>query len=196
MFSLNEGLQLTVWSKKKSTLYCVINSMFLFIFIVFFDCRCCYHHCNDVITTHFLLLKHFWPCLNNVLHHWRTVHIDGLNKKIIISPTSVKMSPSVPPHPRVAAHRCDGPLQPRHPKKTRKKRSQLFFHRHIEPLYWLYSTYQNCRPFWNLWHTIHWKKSHILHCKQRQFVVGAINSGVNLDVSLLQLLDRVNNGLH
>ena len=50
-------------------------------------------------------------------------------------------------------------------KKRGKKRSQLFFQRHIEPLYWLYSMYQNCRPFWNLWHTIHWEKSHILHCK-------------------------------
>ena len=42
-------------------MYYVINSMFLFIFIVFFDCRCCYHHYNDDVTTHFLLLKHFWP---------------------------------------------------------------------------------------------------------------------------------------
>ena len=39
---------------------------------------------------------------------------------------------SVPPHPRVAALRCLGPLQPQHPKKMRKKRSQLLH----SPAYW------------------------------------------------------------
>ena len=190
---------LTVWcviKKKKYIIYVLCYKFNVLIhFIVFFDCRCCYHHDNDDFTTHVLLLKHFWPWLNNVLHQNEGLHNDGDQKKRNEEPMIVKMSRRTPASPRDGTSLC-WPLTTTATKKWGKKRSQLFFQRHIEPLYWLYSTYQNCRPFWNLWHTIHWKKSHILHCKQRQFVVGAINSGVNLDVSLLQLLDRVNNGLH
>ena len=38
---------------------------------------------------------------------------------------------------------------------------------------------------------MHWKKSYILHCNHRQFVVDAINRGVKTNFSSLQLFDRV-----
>jgi hypothetical protein len=53
------------------------------------------------------------------------------------------------------------------------------------------SMYPNYRPFWYLWHTMHWKKSYILNCKQRQFVADAINHGVKANFSSLQLFDCV-----
>ena len=134
MFSLHiDG----VIKKKKYIMYYVINSMFLFIFIVFFDCRCCYHHYSDDVTTHFLLLKHFWPWFNNVLHQNEGLHIDGLNKKIIISPTGVKMHV---PYPCTPAWRHFVVLTPYNhgtPKKWEKNVHNYFIHRHIDPVYGL-----------------------------------------------------------
>jgi hypothetical protein len=46
-------------------------------------------------------------------------------KKKKKSPYDCKKWAAIPLHPRVAALRCLGPLQPQHPKKMRKKRSQL-----------------------------------------------------------------------
>jgi hypothetical protein len=53
------------------------------------------------------------------------------------------------------------------------------------------STYPNYRPFYIFWHTMHWKKSYILHCNHRQFVADVINRGVKANFSILQLFDRV-----
>jgi hypothetical protein len=52
-FPSMKDVTLAVWSIKKIHYILVINSTLLFIFIVFFDCRCCYHHYNDDITAHF-----------------------------------------------------------------------------------------------------------------------------------------------
>ena len=196
MFSLNEGLQLTVWSKKKSTLYCVINSMFLFIFIVFFDCRCCYHHDNDDFTTHVLLLKHFWPWLNNVLHQNEGLHNDGDQKKRNEEPVIVKMSRRTPASPRDGTSLC-WPLTTTAPKKNGGKNVRNYSFSGILNHCIGYIQRTKIVDHSGIFDTPFIGKNHTFCiAKQRQFVVGAINSGVNLDVSLLQLLDRVNNGLH
>ena len=137
---------LTVWSKKKIHYILVINSMRLFIFIVFFDCRCCYHHYNDDVTTHFLLLKHFWPLINNVLHQNEGLHIDGLNKKIIISPTGVKMSLRTPSPPRGGTSLW-WLLTTTAPQKNEKKTFTTTSFTGILTQSTVCSTYPNYRPF-------------------------------------------------
>ena len=62
---------------------------------------------------------------------WRTSQWRSKQKNNNFS-HGCKNACSVPPHPRVAALRCLGPLQPQHPKKMRKKRSQLLH----SPAYW------------------------------------------------------------
>jgi hypothetical protein len=187
MFSLHiDG----VIKKNKYIMYYVINSMFLFIFIVFFDCRCCYHHYNDDVTTRFLLLKHFWPLINNVLHQNEGLHIDGLNKKIIISPTGVKMSLRTPSPPRGGTSLW-WLLTTTAPQKNEKKTFTTTSFTGTLTQSTVCSTYPNYRPFYHLWHTIHWKHPYIMHYKQHQIVVDATNSGVKAILSSFQLFDHV-----
>jgi hypothetical protein len=163
-------------------MYYVINSMYLLIFIVFFDCRCCYHHYNDDVTTRFLLLKHFWPLINNVLHQNEGLHIDGLNKKKIISPTGVKMSLRTLAPPRGGTSLW-WPLTTTAPKKTRKKRSQLLH----SPAYW--PSLRFAQRTLIIDHSVIFdtpcieNKTYNLHCNHRQFVTDAIHRGVKANFS-------------
>ena len=70
--------------------------MFLFTFIVFLDCRCCLPRYNNDIKTNFLLLQHFWPCLNNVIK--KKTPCD--HKKHRHSPTILKTDRRTPAPPR------------------------------------------------------------------------------------------------
>ena len=123
------------------------------------------------------------------------VHIDGLFQKRKDSPTSVKMGRRTPAPPRGGTTLWQ-PLTTTIPQKWGEIPFTTTSVTGILTQCTVCSTYSNYRPFWNLWHTMHWKHSNILHYKQHQFVVDTVNSGVNPDVSLLHLLDRVNNGLH
>ena len=122
-------------------------------------------------------------------------HIDGLFQKRKDSPTSVKMGRRTPAPPRGGTTLWQ-PLTTTTPQKWGEIPFTTTSVTGILTQCTVCSTYSNYRPFWNLWHTMHWKHSNILHYKQHQFIVDTINSGVNPDVSLLHLLDRVNNGLH
>ena len=151
---------------------------------------------NNDIAAHFLLLQHFWPCLNNVFTSMKCLfHIDGLFQKRKDSPTSVKMGRRTPAPPRGGTTLWQ-PLTTTIPQKWGEIPFTTTSVTGISTQCTVCSTYSNYRPFWNLWHTMHWKHSNILHYKQHQFVVDTVNSGVNPDVSLLQLLNHVNNGLH
>ena len=130
--------------------------------------------------------------INEVYAH---IHIDGLLQKRKDSPTSVTMGRRTPAPPRGGTSVWE-PLITTNPKKWGGILFTISSVTGIMTQCTVCSTYSNSRPFWHLWHTMHWKHSYILHYKQHQFIVDTINSGVNPDVSLLQLLDRVNNGLH
>jgi len=121
---------------------------------------------------------------------WRTSQWRWSKKKKK-SPYDCKNACSVPPHPRVAALRCVDPLQPQHPKKMRKKRSQLLH----SPAYWPSLRFAQRTLIidhsTSLTHHALYKKSYNLHCKQRQFVADAINRGVKANFSILQLFYRV-----
>ena len=76
---------------------------------------------NNDIAAHFLLLQHFWPCLNNVFTSMKCLfHIDDLFQKRKDSPTSVKMGRNTPVPPCGGTSLCQ-PLATTPPKKTEKK---------------------------------------------------------------------------
>ena len=84
-------------------------------------------HCRQVFIVEALLTI----CKQCFTSKWRTSQWRWSKKKKK-SPYDCKKWAAIPLHPRVAALHCLGPLQPQHPKKLRKKRSQLLH----SPAYW------------------------------------------------------------
>ena len=109
--------------------------MFLFTFIVFLDCRCCLPRYNNDIKTNFLLLQHFWPCLNNVI-----------KKKTPCDPKKTQAfshdSKNGPPYPGTPAWRhivVITILNHGHKKMGEKTHRKYFIRRHIDPVYGLFN---------------------------------------------------------
>ena len=100
-----------------------------FFFLITPSIRYWYHPSRR--KSQFFIGATLWPCLNNGLHHWRTVHIDGLNKKIIISPTSVKMGLRTLAPPRGGTS-LSWPLTTTAPQKNEKKTFATI----LSPAYW------------------------------------------------------------
>ena len=92
-------------------------------------------HCSQVFIVEALLTV-TQQCFTSKLRtsHWRS------KQKNNNFSHGCKNACSVPPHPRVAARRCLGPLQPQHPKKMRKKRSQLLH----SPAHWPSLRFAQC----------------------------------------------------
>ena len=102
---------------------------------------------NEDIATHFLLLHHFCPCLNNVLHQRRTVHIDSRS-------TTTKFShdcKNEPPYPCTPAWRhivVLAPFTTPAPQKSEKKTFTTTSFTCILTQCTVCSTYPNYRPFY------------------------------------------------
>ena len=102
---------------------------------------------NDGIAANFLLLKHFWPWLNNVLRQNEGLHNDGDQKKRKKVPMIVKMSRRTPAPPRGGTS-LSWPLTTTAPQKNEKKTFTTTSFTGILTQSTVCSTYPNYRPFY------------------------------------------------